>query len=119
MASIIGGLSVSKAMERKWTRFYLARWRLKARTERPMRPLSAAALLMEVATLGGRGTWAGVRRGITIVHELPLMLGDRRGSEGGGEVTVSVSEVDAEMSVVDAGTDGGGEFLSSDYIVQV
>ena len=46
------------------------------------------------------------------------MLGERRGLEGGGEVTVAGSEVDAEMSAVEVGTDGGGAFLSLNFIVK-
>ena len=45
---------------------YLDCWRLEARTERPVRPLSAAALPMEAATLGGRGYWDGIIWGITV-----------------------------------------------------
>ena len=88
-ASTSGGLSVSEATERRWTRSSLACWRLKARTERPVRPLSAATLPMEVATLGGRKAWAGVRGGITVSPDDPLTLGERRGSEGDEEGTVA------------------------------
>ena len=112
------GLSVSEATERRWTRSSLACWRLKARTERPVRPLSAAALPMEVATLGGRGTWAGIRGGITVGPEVPSMLGEKRGLEGDGEGTEAGSAVDAEMSAAEAGTDGEGAFPSSDFIVR-
>ena len=37
-------LSVNEATERRWMRLYLDCWRLKAQTERQVRPLSAAAL---------------------------------------------------------------------------
>ena len=65
-----------------------------------------AALPMEVEIIGGRGTWAGVRGGITIVPKVSLVLGERRGSEVDGEVTVDGSVVDAEMSAVKAGMEG-------------
>ena len=118
MSSTSGELSVSEAMERRCTKSSLACWRLEARTERPVRPLSAAALLMEAATLGGWGTWADVRGGITVGPEVPSTLGKRRGSEGDGEGTVAGSAVDAEMSAAESGTDGGGACPSSDFIVR-
>ena len=99
---------VSDAMDKRWTRSSLACWRLEARTERPVRPLSASALPMDLETLSGRGTWAGVKGGITVGPEVPLMLGKRRGSEGDGEGTVAGSAVDAEISAAEDGTDGGG-----------
>ena len=83
-----------------------------------MRPLSAAAIPMEVATVGGWGTWDGVRGDITIGPEVPSTLGERRGSVGDGEGTVAGSTVDAEMSATKTGTDGGGAFPSSDFIVR-
>ena len=83
-----------------------------------MRPLSAAALLMEAATLGGRGTWADVRGGITVGPEVPSTLGKRRGSEGDGEDTMAGSAVDADISAAEDGTDGEGAFLYSGFIVQ-
>ena len=72
---------------------------------------------MEVATLGVRGTWAGVRGGITVGPEFPSALGEKRGSEGDGEGTLAGSAVDAEISAAEAGTDCGGAFLSFDFIV--
>ena len=105
-------------MERRWTKSSLACWCLKARTERLVHPLSAAALPMEVATLGGRGTWASVRGGTTVGPEVPSTSDEGRGSEGDGEGTVAGSVIDAEMSAVETGTDGGGAFPSSDFIVR-
>ena len=116
--STSGGLSVSEVTERRWTRSSLACWRLDARTERPVHPLSEAALPLEAVTLGGRGGWSGVREGITVGPKVPSTLGGRRVSEGDGEVTVARSEVDADMSTSEAGTDGGGAFSSSGFIVQ-
>ena len=46
------------------------------------------------------------------------MLGGRRGSEVDGEGTVSGSAVYADTFAAEAGTDSGGAFLSSDFIVQ-
>ena len=74
---------------------------------------------MEVATLGVRGTWAGVRGGITVVPKVPLKLGRRRGLDGDGEGTVSGSAVDADMSANEAGIDRGGAFPSSGFIFLV
>ena len=55
-------------------------------------------------------------------HEVPLALGERRDSVGDGEGdhvgTVDGSEVDAEMSVAEAGTDDGGVLPSLDFIVR-
>ena len=68
-------------------------------------------------TLGGKGTCAGIRGVIAVGPEVPSVLGDRRGLEGDGEGTVSVSEVDVEMSAVKSGTYGGGSLLSSNFIV--
>ena len=102
-------LLVSEATERRRTKLSLACWQLKARTETPVCPLSSAALSMEVATLGGMGTWAGIRGGITVEQE--------KGSEGDGEGTMAGSAIDSEMSVAEAETDGGGEFPSSGFIV--
>ena len=106
------GLLVSEATERRWTRLSLDFCCLEARTERPARPLSVAALLKEVATLGGRGTWGGVRGGITAGTEVTSTLDGRRVSEGDGEGdgedTVAGLTVDAEMSATEDGTDGGG-----------
>ena len=82
MALTSGGLSVSEATERRWKRSSLACWRPKTRTERPLRLLRVAALPLDVVTLGGRGSWAGVRGGITVGPEGPSTLGGRRGSEG-------------------------------------
>ena len=81
-----------------------------------------AALPPEVVTLGGRGTWDGVRGCSTIgpeVHSEPVerrdSVVDGEGDRGG---TVDGSVVDAEMSVTKAGTDDGGELLSSEFIVR-
>ena len=41
-------------------------------------------------------------------------MGDGEVGRGG---TVAGSEVDAEISIDEAGTDNGGAFLSSDFIV--
>ena len=73
---------------------------------------------MEVATLGGRGTWAGVSGGITVGPEVPSTLGGRMGSESDEEGTVVGSAVDVEMSAAEAGTDGGGAFHSSGFTVR-
>ena len=46
MASMSVGLLVSEAAERRWVRSSLACWRLEAQIERPVHPLSVAALPM-------------------------------------------------------------------------
>ena len=97
----------------------LACCRLEARTERPVCPLIEAAFLLEVATLGRRGTWYSVILGITIGPEVPSTLGERRGLKVDVEGTVAGSAVDAEMSTAKARMDGGGAFLSSDFIVRI
>ena len=73
---------------------------------------------MEMATLGVRGGWAGVRGGITVGPEVPSTLGERRGSEGDREGTMAGLAVDADISANEAGTDGGGALPSSDFIVR-
>ena len=105
-ASTSGGLSVSKATKRRWTRSSLACWHLNARMERPVRPLSAAMHMMGVVTLGGRGTWAGIRGVITVGPKIFSTLGYKRGLEGGVEGTVARLEVDADMSAAKARMDG-------------
>ena len=110
-----------EATKRRWTRSSLDCWCLEARTEIPVRPLSVEALLPELVTIGGRGTWSGVRGCSTIGPEVPLAPGDRKESVGYGEGdrggTVDRLAVDAEMSVVKAGTNDGGSFLSLYFIV--
>ena len=53
--------------------------------ERPVRPLSAAALPPEVVMLVGRMKWAGVIGCKTIVPKVPLVIGVRRDSVDDGE----------------------------------
>ena len=106
MASTNEGLSASEATERRRTRLYVACWRIKTHIERLVHPISTASFPLDLATLGDRGTWAKVRGGITIVPKVSLVLGERRGSEVDGEVTVDGSVVDAEMSAVKAGMEG-------------
>ena len=57
-------------MDRGCVRSSLACLRREAQAERSERPLSAAMFPLEVPTLGGRGTWYGVRGPIIIVSEL-------------------------------------------------
>ena len=83
-----------------------------------MRLLREVLLLMKVATLGGRGIWAGVRRGITAGPKVPLTLCKRRGLEGDREGTVAGLEVDADIYATEARTKGGGAFPSSYFIVR-
>ena len=79
MASMSGGLSESEAIERRWTMLSLAYWRLNTRTEISVCLISVVALLMEVETLGGRGTWDCVRWGITVGPKVTWTLDERRG----------------------------------------
>ena len=114
-------LPVREATERRWTRSSLAYCCLEERTERPVRPLSAAALLSEVVALRGRGVWSGVRGCSTIGPKVPSApvdirdsVGDVEGDLGG---TVAGLAVDAEMYAAESGTDDGGVFLSLELIV--
>ena len=93
-------------------RLSLACWRREAWAERPERPLSVAP------KLGGKGTWAGVGRSITVVSEVAGALAWSRtwGGDGGG--TISGSAVDVEMSAAKAVADVGGAFPSSDVIIR-
>ena len=108
MALTSRGLSVSEVTKTRLKNSSLACWCLKAQKERMLLLLSMLTLPIEVATLGGRGGWAGVRGGITVGPEVPLTLRERRGSEGDGEGTVAGSAVDADMSTAEAGTAVGG-----------
>ena len=62
-----GGLPVREYMDRRCVRLSLACWLREAQAERP---LSVAVFPLEVLTLGGRGTWSGVRGSIIIISEL-------------------------------------------------
>ena len=83
-ASGIGGLSEREATERRRKRSSLDCWLFKALAERPMYPLSAAALPPDMVTIGGRGGWEEVRGCSTIGPEVPLAPGYRRDSVGDG-----------------------------------
>ena len=71
--------------------------------------------------LVGRGTWDGVRGCRNIGPKVPSEPGERGDSMGNVEGdkigTVAGSEVDAEMSTYEAGTENGGAFPSLDFIV--
>ena len=113
---------MGEAKERRWKRSSLACWRLDACTERPVSPLSAAALQSEVVMLVGRMNWAEFIGCRNIVPKVPLVPGFRRDSvvdgEGGQCVTVAGSTVYADISAAEASTDDGGAFPSSDFIVR-
>ena len=70
---------------------------------------------------GGDTRWQGklgwCQRGHNRLPEVISTLGGRRGLEGNGEGTVAGLAVDAEMSATEAGTDGGGAFLSLGFVV--
>ena len=82
--------------------------------ERPDRPLSVATLPPEVSKLGGKGTWSGVGRSITVVSEVSGALDWSRtwGGDGGGLA------VDVEISAAKAVADVGGAFPSLDVIIR-
>ena len=120
--SISGGMSVVEATERRWTRSSLACWLLGAWTERPVSSLSAAALPLEMVMLVVRMNWAGVIGCRTIFPKVTLVIGARRDSVGDEEGdqggTMAESVVYADIYAAEAGTDDGGTFLSSDFIVR-
>ena len=60
-----GGLSERDATDSRCVRSSEACWRREARAECPERPPSVATILPEHPSLGGRGTWAGVRCTVT------------------------------------------------------
>ena len=120
-ASTSGRILVREATERRWTELSLACWRLKVRTERQVRPLSATVLPPEVVILGDRMTCTGVIGCSIIILKVPLVLGRRRNSVGDEEGdkggTMARSALNADIFAVEAGTDNGGSILSSNIIV--